>query len=931
MPKTTTVPRRGRARILAVLSAVLLAAGLVPALGVVTAAPALARSNGLGRTPAMGWDDWNAFGCDNDAADMEANARYLHDSGLQADGYDYVINDGCWDDIVGADPALYPSGQATPAQPDPGGGTEATLPTTAEETACGVVDGRGTGQPGTSGRSVPAGQLFVNPYLFPPSAQCANDGLKIVAQYVHSLGQKFGLWLDASDTWNGEEIPGSYGPCSDCAAPGGTAVPSYDQEDADTFASWGVDYIKADWAGDTTTAPSNDPMPFGGTDFANQGGPLTGLDDEQIAQTMYGALSSAVRQTGRPIVLNLCVHNPLAYVQTWGASVGNSWKSDANLSDTYASMVSMVNDVDQYAQYAGPGGFNDPDMLTIGDGGMTQTEDESEFSLWAELSAPLIMGANLATPAEVTTAQTRTGISQELPPATPAQDAYDMAIFGNKDVIAVDQDPLGKQAAIVSFDGTHLVLAKPLTGGDVAVTLFNEADTAATMSTSVAAIGLQARSPVYTLTNLWSKQVTETRGTISAFVAPHQTVMYRVAAPRSARQLAAALASAPATTLAVTSPSNPIAAGGATRLTVSLTNNGATPVAVAGNLGLTLPAGWTEGPGSASGRRPHRRDRLADQRRRDPGQRDQRTGPGRTGRVDHHPGRRVRPPRRAAARGHGLGQLHGHSARAVRADRLGHVHRHGGLPRRHRPAGGDRGPRAAVRLPGHRARPDGGQHAGTAARRVRRALRRLRDQRRGRRDSPGRPPGGLGPVRRDLPARRGGRQCGRDHAGHGAAVGPRGAVRADHAQRRRRQRPRGGRAVPERLRAGRHGLGRVRRGNGRHVAHGHGYPGSRGLAGTRQDRHQRLQRLLLDRLGRRPLDARRLRHHAERGGRAGCRPVRELRRGGRRGDRRVQRIHPHRLAQHGRGCWWSRWGVAVLFLPGLVNGASYPPRAARPS
>jgi len=94
-----------------------------------------------------------------------------------------------------------------------------------------------------------------------------------------------------------------------------------------------------------------------------------------------------------------------------------------------------------------------------------------------------------------------------------------MAIFGNKDVIAVDQDPLGRQASIVSFDGTHLVLAKPLAGGDVAVTLFNEGDTAATMRTSVAAIGLPARSPVYTLTNLWSKQVTETGGTISAFVA----------------------------------------------------------------------------------------------------------------------------------------------------------------------------------------------------------------------------------------------------------------------------------------------------------------------------------------------------------------------------------------------------------------------------
>jgi hypothetical protein len=607
MPKTTTVRPRARARILALVSAVVLAAGLVPALGVVTAAPALALNNGLERTPTMGWDDWNAFGCDNDAADMEANARYLHDSGLQADGYDYVINDGCWDDIVGVDPALYPSGQPSPAQPDPGGGPQATLPTTAEETDCGVVDGRGTGQPGTSGRSVPAGQLFVNPYLFPPSSECANDGLKIVAAYVHSLGQKFGLWLDASDTWNGEEIPGSYGPCADCAAPGGTPVPTSDQEDADTFASWGVDYIKADWAGDSTTAPSNDPMPFGGTNFANQGGPLTGLDDEQIAQTMYGALSSAVSQTGRPIVLNLCVHNPLAEVQTWGAGAGNSWKSDANLSDTYASLVSMVNDVDQYAKYAGPGGFNDPDMLTIGDGGMTQTEDQSEFSLWAELSAPLIMGANLATPGEVTTAQTRTGISQELPPATPAQDAYDMAIFGNSGVTAVDQDPLGKQAAVVSFDGTHLVLAKPLAGGDVAVTLFNEGDTAATMSTSAAAIGLPARAAVYTLTNLWSKQVTETGGAISAFVAPHQTVMYRVAAPRSGRQLAAALASAPATTLAVTSPSNPVAAGGATRLTVSLTNNGVTPVSVGGNLDLAAPAGWTASPTSGSGRRVLRR------------------------------------------------------------------------------------------------------------------------------------------------------------------------------------------------------------------------------------------------------------------------------------------------------------------------------------
>jgi Alpha galactosidase A/Alpha galactosidase C-terminal beta sandwich domain/NPCBM-associated, NEW3 domain of alpha-galactosidase len=582
--------RRPRAR-LSALAAVLLLLGLSPVLATATAPPALALNNGLARTPPMGWDDWNAFGCQNDAADMEANAQYVHDSGLQADGYTYVINDGCWNDIVGVDPTLYPSGQATPAQPDPGGGPEATLPTTAEEAACGVVNGRGTGQPGTSGYSVPAGQLFINPYLFPPSSECANDGLKIVASYIHSLGLKFGLWLDASDTWNGEEIPGSYGPCSNCS------VPTYDAEDAGTFASWGVDYIKADWAGDTTTAPGNDPMPYGGTDFADQGGPLSGLNDEQMAQTMYGALSTAVQATGRPMVLNLCVHNPLAYVQTWGAGVGNSWKSDANLSDSWSSLVSMVNDVDQYAQYAGPGGWNDPDMLEVGNGGMTQTEDESEFSLWAEMSAPLIMGSNMATPDEVTAAETRTGISQELPAATPAQDTYDMSIFGNKNVIAVDQDPLGQQAHIVSFDGTHLVLAKPLAGGDVALTLFNEGDAAAEMSTSVQAIGMQAHSPVYTLKDLWSNKVTETAGAISAFVQPHQTVMYRVSAPRGPGAVLAALASAPNTTLAVTSASNPVSAGGPASVTVSLTNNGATPIATTSDLGLAVPSGWTaQGP-----------------------------------------------------------------------------------------------------------------------------------------------------------------------------------------------------------------------------------------------------------------------------------------------------------------------------------------------
>ena len=555
-----------------------------------TPTPALALANHLETTPTMGWDDWNAFACNNDAADVEANAEFIHTSGLQADGYKYVINDGCWNDLVGVDPNLYPSGTATPAQPDPEGNSiSGALPTTTEEAACGVVNGRGTGVPGTSGRSVPDGQLFINPYLFPPSHECANDGMTLVANYVHSLGLKFGLWLDASDDWNGEEIPGSYG---------------FDSEDVTTFASWGVDYIKADWSGNAKP-PSNDPLPFGAASFDTQCGTVTGtppkltgvmapctgtntLTHEQLAQLMYTALSIAVQSTGRPTVLNLCVHDAQALVQQWGAADGNSWKSDLNLSDTFASLVAMVNDVDQYAQFAGPDGFNDPDMLTVGDGGMTLAEDESQFSLWAEMAAPLIMGANMAPAPEVTQAEQRTGVYQALPAATQAQEQYDLAIFGNKAVIAVDQDPLGKQGTIVSFNGTQLILAKPLADGDTAVTLFNEGTAPALMSTSGAAIGMPGAS-IYTLDNLWTNQVTETGGAISAFVQPGATVMYRISAPRN---FETALADAPSTTLSVSSTSPVINPDAHTPVTVSLTNNGVTPIIVT-DASLQAPTGWT--------------------------------------------------------------------------------------------------------------------------------------------------------------------------------------------------------------------------------------------------------------------------------------------------------------------------------------------------
>jgi alpha-galactosidase len=456
---------------LVLLAGAMLAASLVPVTAVVTAPSAAALDNGLARTPPMGWDDWNAYQCRNNAADVEQTARYMHRSGLQADGYDYVIVDGCWNDLVGlgtADPDGFPISGPLPAE------------------ACGAVNGR-----------LPDGQIFVNTTEFPPSSPCANDGLKRVAAYVHSLGLKFGLWIDATDNWNCQEIPGSYG---------------FDRGDARTLASWGVDYVKADWCGGDPAPPAGDP--YGGPTFFGQ--PGLPSDHQQLAKIMYTALGRALAATGRPIVYSMCNgYDSAVQPQTWAAPVANLWRTTRDIRDSFASLVSIVNQNDAYAADAGPGGWNDPDMLQVGNGGMTRTEDISEFSLWAEMAAPLIMGTNLADPA-----------------GGAAQQAYDMSIFGNRDVIAVDQDPLGKQGHIVSFDGTHLILAKPLADGDVAVTLFNEGSTAAVMSTTVTAAGLRGGAPVYLLKNLWTKQRSATAGTVSALVQPHQTVMYRISAPR---------------------------------------------------------------------------------------------------------------------------------------------------------------------------------------------------------------------------------------------------------------------------------------------------------------------------------------------------------------------------------------------------------------
>jgi len=404
-------PVSGRiARVVRLSLAAALVLVAVPLSGLVSAPSALALGNGLALTPPMGWNDWNAYGCNVSEQLVEQTALAMHNDGLQAAGYQYVNIDDCW----------------------------------------------------MSSSRDASGNLVANPSTFP-------DGIAAVANYVHSLGLKLGIYEDAG-TATCAGFPGSYG---------------HEQQDAKLFASWGVDYLKYDWCN----------IPFSS---------FPGQSHQQVAQTLYARMRDALAAAGRPIVFSMC-NGWDSSVQpwTWAGPVANLWRTSTDIQPNFASMLSNFHTTVGLASYASPGAWNDPDMLEIGNG-MSATENQSEFSLWAEMAAPLIEGSNLVTASSAT-----------------------LSILANKAVIAVDQDPLGKQGTEVSSAGGLDVLAKPLANGDVSVALFNETGSAATISTTAAAIGKTGASS-YTLTDLWTGATSATSGPISASVPAHGTVMVRV-------------------------------------------------------------------------------------------------------------------------------------------------------------------------------------------------------------------------------------------------------------------------------------------------------------------------------------------------------------------------------------------------------------------
>ncbi|WP_327394692.1 NPCBM/NEW2 domain-containing protein [Streptomyces phaeochromogenes] len=358
------------------------------------------------------------------------------------------------------------------------------------------------------------GKLVPDPVRFP-------GGIKAVADYVHSKGLKLGIYTSAgTKTCNDAGFPGALG---------------HEFSDAQQFADWGVDYLKYD-------------------NCNNQG-----VDAKQRYTTMRDALKAASETTGRPIVYSICEWGENKPWE-WAADVGQLWRTTGDISDNWGSMLSIMKQNLPLSQYAGPGRWNDPDMLEVGNGGMTDTEYRTHFSMWSIMAAPLLIGSDLRSVPEET---------------------FD--ILGNKEVIAVDQDPLGKQGAVLSSEGGRWVVAKEMKDGSRTVALFNETGSAQRIATTAKAVGLP-EADAYTLRDLWQHKSYNTAGAISATVPAHGTVLVRVSADgRWAKNPPAVELGLDGSTL--------IEAGRPTALTTSVTDLGRTP-AKRVSVSVSGPQGW---------------------------------------------------------------------------------------------------------------------------------------------------------------------------------------------------------------------------------------------------------------------------------------------------------------------------------------------------
>jgi alpha-galactosidase len=367
-------------------------------------APQTRLDNGVARTPPMGWNSWNHFGCNVSEQLIRETADAMVTGGLRDAGYRYVVIDDCWQ----------------------------------------VARDR-------------MGTLVADSSRFP-------HGIAALAANVHARGLQFGIYTDAG-TKTCEGRPGTYG---------------HEAGDARTFAAWGVDYVKEDWCH------------------------AEGLS----APIRYAKFRDALARVGRPIVLSICEWGENQPWE-WAPRLGNLWRTTGDIADTWAAMLANLDLSSQHAQVARPGAWNDPDMLEVGNGGMTDDEYRAHMSLWAIMAAPLIAGNDVR-----------------------RMSAATRAILTNREVIAVDQDSLGVQGTLVWEAPPELqVWAKSLQDGGRAVALLNRSGARAKITAPFRRVGLRADS--VTVRDVWAHA---DRGTFSSefadTVPPHGVVMLRLTPQR---------------------------------------------------------------------------------------------------------------------------------------------------------------------------------------------------------------------------------------------------------------------------------------------------------------------------------------------------------------------------------------------------------------
>jgi alpha-galactosidase len=297
--------------------------------------------------------------------------------------------------------------------------------------------------------------------------------MKALADYVHSKGLKIGIYSSPGPK-TCARYEGSYG---------------HEAQDAKTYAAWGIDYLKYDLCGfrqNMMAEAPNDPQKA-----------------DQIMKDAYEKMHQALLATGRPIVYSFCQYGWDA-VWEWGPSLGaNLWRTTGDINATYDRMTLIGFSQAGLSKYAGPGHWNDPDMLEVGNGKLKPDENRTHMSLWVLLAAPLLAGNDLS----------------KMAPET-------LAILTNRDAIAIDQDPLGKQGDRVSEVGPIEIWAKALKGGDKAVGLFNRNESTLPITVKLSDVGFAGGAKAR---DIWqAKDLGKIQGSYTANVPGHGVVLLRL-------------------------------------------------------------------------------------------------------------------------------------------------------------------------------------------------------------------------------------------------------------------------------------------------------------------------------------------------------------------------------------------------------------------